>query len=193
MASQAAAVPDALDAGRYTRVAIQLHWVIAALIVVNLVIGLFHDSFPAALRGSSMGFHKAAGITVLLLSFARLGWRLTHRPPLQSRDHKPWERLLAKTTHRLFYVLMIGVPLAGWLFVSAAAVPRPTSFFGLFDVPRLPVPQTPGVMGFWHEAHEVMAFGIIGLLALHVAGALKHQLIDRDNELARILPGQAAR
>lgn len=173
---------------RYTRGAIWFHWVIAALIVVNLIIGLFHDSFPDALRGASMSFHKAAGITVIFLSVARLAWRLNHRPPPQSRTHKTWERWLAKTTHRLFYVLMIGVPVAGWLFVSASSRPTALDAFGL-NLPRLPVPQTDGVSGFWHEAHEIMAFGIIGLLALHIAGALKHQLIDRDNELARIVPG----
>lgn len=184
----AVAAFEANDSGRYTRVAIALHWLIAALIVVNLVIGLFHDSFSPALRGSSMGFHKTAGIVILLLSIARLGWRLTHRPPPLRSHHKRWEAWLAKVTHRLFYMLMIGVPLAGWLFVSAAAVPRPTSFFGLFDFPRLPVPQTPAVSGFFHEAHEILAFGIIGLLVLHIAGALKHQFVDRDNELARMIP-----
>lgn len=184
---------DAAAYGRYTRVAIWLHWTIAALIVVNLVIGLFHDSFPDAFRGSSMGFHKTAGIIVIFLSIARLGWRIAHPPPSQDREHKAWERFLAKATHRAFYVLMIAVPLAGWIFVSAAATRRPLDFFGLFPLPFLPVPRTLGVQGFWHEAHELMAFGIIGLLALHVAGALKHQFVDRDHELARMGVGKAGR
>lgn len=188
VAIEGAANPGAY--ARYTRVAIWLHWTIAALIVANLVIGLFHDSFPAALRGPSMGFHKTAGIIVLFLSLARLGWRLGHKPPPQDREHKAWERLLAKTTHRVFYVLMIAVPLAGWIFVSAAATPRPLDFFGLFPIPFLPVPRTEGVNGFWNEAHEIMAFGIIGLLVLHVAGALKHQFLDRDVELARMGVGR---
>ncbi len=190
VATDGGAAPDATAYGRYTRVAIWLHWTIAALIVANLAIGLFHDDFPDALRGSSMGFHKTAGIIVLLLSIARLGWRIAHPPPPQDREHKAWERLLAKTTHRAFYVLMIAVPLAGWIFVSAAATPRPLEFFGLFPIPFLPVPRTEGVNAFWHEAHEIMAFGIIGLLALHVAGALKHQLLDRDRELARMGIGE---
>lgn len=185
MASSAATTGQgASAAGRYTRVAIRLHWVIAALIVANLAIGLLHDALP---RGS-MSIHQAIGISVLFLSIARLGWRLAHRPPPQSRDHKAWERLLAKTTHRLFYVLMIAVPLAGWLLVSASLERRPLNFFGLFDIPYLPVPQSASLGGFWGGAHEVMALGMLGLLLLHVAGALKHQLIDRDNELARMVP-----
>lgn len=185
MASPIAPANDtAIAAGRYTRVAIWLHWTVAALIVTNIVIGLFHDAMP---RGS-INAHKAIGLTVLFLSIVRLGWRLTHRPPPQSRDHKAWERLLAKTTHRLFYVAMIAVPLAGWMLVSAAPERRPLNFFGLFDLPYLPVAQSAASGGFWNGAHEVMAFGMIGLLALHVAGALKHQLIDRDDELARMAP-----
>lgn len=179
---------EATDYGRYTRGAIWFHWTIAALIVVNVLIGLFNDAMP---RGS-MNYHKAIGITVLFLSLGRLAWRLTHRPPPQSRNHKAWERLLAKTTHRLFYVLMITVPLAGWIFVSAATMPRPLSFFGLFPIPFLPVPRTESVSGFWNEAHELMAFATIGLVVLHVAGALKHQLIDRDGELARMGVGKQA-
>lgn len=177
---------DATSYGRYTRGAIWFHWTIAALIIVNVIIGLFHDSFPDGLRGSSMGYHKTAGIIVIFLSIARLGWRLAHKPPPQDREHKAWERVLAKITHRMFYVLMIGVPLAGWIFVSASTTPRPLNFFGLFPLPFLPVPQSKGVSDFWHEAHEYLAFGMIALLLLHVAGALKHQLIDRDNELARM-------
>lgn len=176
-------------AARYNRGAIWFHWTIAALILTNVVIGLFHDSFPAELRGRSMGLHKSAGFTVLFLSLGRLAWRLTHRPPPFASHLKRWEVLLAHATHRLFYVLMIAVPLAGWLYVSSATEARPLTFFGLFDLPFLPVERSKGAAGLWRDAHELLAFATIGLFLLHVAGALKHQLIDRDNELGRMLPG----
>lgn len=92
---------------------------------------------------------------------------------------------------------MIAVPLAGWLYVSSATKARPLSLFGLFDLPFLPVARSEGASGSWNEAHELLAFATIGLLLLHVAGALKHQLLDRDNELGRMIPwfgpGRAAR
>lgn len=191
MASIAAGGRGGDVAARYNRVAMTFHWAIAALIVVNVVIGLFGDAFPAELRGSSMGYHKAAGITVLFLSLGRLAWRLMNPPPPFSSHLKRWERWLASATHHLFYVLMIGVPLAGWLYVSAATKPRPLTFFGLFDIPFLPVARTEAGAGLFNEVHEVLAFVTIGLLLLHVAGALKHQFIDRDNELGRMVPGMA--
>ncbi len=171
---------------RYTRGAIWFHWTIAALIIANLVIGIFRDAFPPG----SMGVHKAIGISVLFLSIARLVWRWTHaRPPLATHLRR-WEVLLAELTHRAFYVLMIAVPLAGWLLVSASPKRRPLTFFGLFDIPYLPVARSAATDSLWQNAHEVLAFGILGLLALHVAGALKHQLIDRDRELARMGVGR---
>ena len=184
-------------AARYSRGAIWFHWTIAALILVNVFIGLFHDSFGDGMRGASMNYHKAAGILILFLSFGRLAWRLAHRPPPFASHLRRWEAWLAHITHRLFYFLMIAVPLAGWLYVSASPRVRPLSFFGLFDIPSLPVGRSEGGADFWHEAHELLAFATIGLVLLHVAGALKHQLIDRDNELGRMIPrlgrGRAAR
>lgn len=188
----AGAMPDAMERARYTSGAIWFHWAIAALIIANLAIGLFHESLSQSARGNAMDFHKAAGIVVLLLSVARLGWRLSFPPPRFPGHLKRWEAWLARWTHRTFYLLMIGVPLAGWLFVSASPKSRPFSFFGLFDLPRLPVPRSESVFGLWHEAHELLAFAMLGLVVLHVAGALKHQLLDRDNQLARMGLGRSA-
>ncbi len=184
-------------AARYGKGAIWFHWTIAALIIVNVIIGLFHDSFGDPMRGASMNYHKVAGILVLFLSIGRLAWRIAHRPPPFASHLRRWEAWLAHITHRLFYVLMLAVPLAGWLYVSTSLKVRPISVFGLFDIPFLPVARSEGGADLWSEAHELMACATIGLFLLHGAGALKHHLIDRDDELGRMIPilgrGRAAR
>ena len=171
--------------GRYTRVAVWLHWLIAGLIIAQLIGGKVMTSLPntAAFKFEAYQMHKSFGLIVLALSLARLAWRLTHRPPAPMAEHAAWERVLARVTHLAFYGLMIGVPLAGWALTSKS--PLPSEFLLLFDIPRLPVF---GTAEGWAQAHEVLAFATGGLLALHVAGALKHHYADRDGTLARMAP-----
>lgn len=170
---------------RYGRVAIAFHWTIALLILVNLALGLGHD----ALEGwAVMPVHKAIGITVLALSVARLAWRLRHRPPRLPAHIPGWQVALARATHGLIYALMIAIPFSGWWFVSAARERRPLDWFGLIDIPFLPVGRDTPIAGLMHDGHVLMAFAMIALVALHVAGALKHHLIDRDETLVRIAP-----
>lgn len=180
--------PDGVAPGRYTSVAKALHWTIAALILAQLIGGIVMHELPntAPFKIEAYQLHKSFGLTVLALSVFRLGWRLTHRPPPLPEHTSGWERLLARFTHVAFYALIIAVPLAGWLMVSAS--PFPSSFFFLFPIPDLP---GAGVLSrdAWAEVHELMAFAIIGLLVLHVAGALKHRYVDHDGVLARMLPG----
>ncbi|MFL6856956.1 MAG: cytochrome b [Allosphingosinicella sp.] len=169
MASAAAMTGQ--EAARYTRVAVGLHWLIAALIVANLAIGLFHEDFDRSVRGALMAFHKSTGITILLLSLARLAWRLTHRPPAYDAAMKPWEATLARLTHILFYVLLIVLPLSGWLISSTGKKPVGL-WYGLFDIARLPA--SPATHELWEESHQLLGYAMLVLLVLHVAGALKH-------------------
>lgn len=168
----------------YSRVAIALHWTIALLILGNVAGALIADSADRATAGAIMAMHKSIGITVLVLSLVRLGWRLAHGfPPLPA--HTPrWDAVAARANHIAFYVLMIAVPLAGWIMVSGGD--RPLTWFGLFDIPKLPV--SPGTAKAANGAHELLAFTTVGLVVLHVAGALKHHLVDRDEVLSRMLP-----
>lgn len=167
---------------RYSNLAVTLHWLIAALIVWNVAVVFLVGENAAPFWMES---HKAAGITVLLLSLLRLGWRLTHKWPPLSDELANWEKLLARTTHVLFYVLIILVPLAGWLMVSAGRG-QPVSWFGLFDIPPLPVARSAEIAGVFHEVHEYAALTTIGLLVLHVGGALKHSLVGRAPGLSRM-------
>jgi cytochrome b561 len=172
---------------RYTRVAITLHWLIAALIVANLVIGLLHESL---LKGT-IPLHKSIGLLVLALSVVRLLWRLVHRPPPLPATVKPWERGLAHLNHWLFYALMILLPLSGWVFTSASPERHPTRFFGLFTVPPI-AGQDKALHDAVSGRHTQFAYLMIALIVLHLAGALKHRLFDRDGTLARMLPGSGA-
>ncbi len=190
-----------IDSGRtadhgYAPVAILLHWLIAALIVLQIVLAgrmegkLTPESFAVT------QLHKSIGISILLLSLARLAWRLLNPPPPMPESLAPWERRLAKLTHAGFYGVMIAMPLTGWIMVSTSRLAIPTLLFWTMPWPDLPVlgALAPDLKHLWNEAGKLGHAAIIklayGLIALHVAGALKHQLFDREEPvLARMAPG----
>jgi cytochrome b561 len=184
-----------------------LHWLIAILILTNFAVAwvmdghlLFWDipGLTGETKLDVIQWHKSIGVTVLVLSLLRLGWRLVNPPPRFSAHLTAWEKALAHAVHGLFYVFMIGMPLAGWAFVSAS---RRFKVFGLHVWGVIDWPRFPGFAGMdldrmkaaeklLGQVHaDWMAWLGLGLIALHVAGALKHQIIDRDNELARMVPG----
>lgn len=169
------------DAGHYSRVARWLHWLMALMIIGNLAGGLLSDVAPAVI----MPLHKASGITLLFLTLLRFGWRLTHRPPAFPASMANWERWASTIAHNALYALMILVPLTGWLMSSAGS--RPLTWFGLFDIPKLPVEQSEAFGEMMSERHEVLAFAMIGLLVIHIAAALRHHYVKRDGMLARML------
>ena len=173
-------------AQRYSSVAIAFHWVIAALIIVNLLLGFFHGDFGRETRSSMMLVHKATGITILALSVARLLWRLGHRPPPFDPVLRRWEAGLAHVIHWLFYALLIAIPLSGWLLSSSSD--RPVDFFGLFDIPPLPVSRGDDAHDFLEEAHELLGLSMVGLIVLHVAGALKHHVQGHRHLIGRMAP-----
>ncbi len=165
---------------RYSTVAIWFHWTIALLVIANLVIGIFHDAIGL------MPAHKAIGLTVLALTAARIAWRLVHRPPPLPAHIGGAERMAAHAVHWALYILMVALPVTGWLMVSGSATRRPLTWFGLFDLPYLPVGPAAG--GFGHESHEVLGWVMLALVVIHVAAALRHRLILRDGVLARMAP-----
>lgn len=182
-------------ARRYSSVAIMFHWVIATAIVGQVGLGWFMSDLPNGLRKFELfQLHKSVGITILLLSLGRLGWRLTHKPPPYAAGVRGWQRRLATAVHVGFYVMLIALPLTGWATVSASPYNLPTLLWdavpwphlpGLADLPparKAPVSEALG------ETHEWLVRFTLALLALHVAGALKHQLVDRDGTLWRMLP-----
>ncbi len=182
--------PVSRDTAHYTRVAIWLHWIIAALVLFNLLSGIGHDWAPKGLP--LIPWHKAVGILVLFLSLARLAWRLTHRPPPLPVMPR-WQVGVAHGLHWLFYLLIIAMPLSGWWFSSAGVKLRPLTFFNLFDIPYLPVTRGPEAGAPFHAFHEYAGWIMAALVVLHIAAALKHHFVDRDRTLARMLPGAEPR
>ena len=177
---------------RYSGGAIAFHWIIAVLIVANLVGAWATEDWEGPARATAMGLHKATGITVLVLSLGRLLWRLAHRPPPFPPEIGALEAAGARIVHWLFYLLMVGIPLTGWLMVSAADPRRPLHWYGVFDLPYLPVGGNRAVGSFAHDAHEWLGWLFVALLVLHVAGALKHHFVDAQGFIGRMLPGGPA-
>jgi len=171
----------------YSRI---LHWLIAGLILFMIFLGWRLDAHDS-LRLSRVNLHKSVGILILALSFLRLGLRFIYAAPPAVEGPK-WEMFAAKSLHILFYVVMIGMPLSGWLMVSTSA--REIPFFGLFAVPHLPVPQTHSVHDLFETAHGLMAKLIIyAMFPLHLAAALKHHVINKDRVMEHMVPGLTPR
>lgn len=183
---------------RYTRIAMTLHWIIAALISLNVFLALTWDFYPDSGVRPAINMHKSIGITVLGLAIMRLLWRLTHRPPVLPAHHKKWEKFSAHGVHLLLYLIIFGLPITGWIMDSAYkdAATHPMFWFGLFEWPRLPNvlamdPVTKQVVhdGF-AQIHANLGYFLYFLVFLHIAGALKHQWVDRDRGLMRMWPGR---
>lgn len=172
-----------IDPVRYNSLARALHWAIAVLILFNLFTGIFGESFEK--MWESMPFHKATGLMILLLSIVRLGWRLRWRTPDYPVDFKPLFRKFAAATHGMLYILMIVLPVTGWIFSSAGK--WPLNIYGLFDWPKLPLTKDMPIVGVSHEAHEVLGYAFAALVAFHIAAALYHHVALKDATLRRML------
>lgn len=170
----------------YTRTAITLHWVIALLIFVVFPVGLYMADLPLSPQKLQIySYHKWAGITILVLAAVRLLWRLRHRPPALPDASVGWESKAAAGAHHLLYLLMLAVPLAGWL--SSSAKGFQTVWFGILPLPDL-VPKNEQLADILHEAHELTAWAMALVILAHAAAALKHHFIAKDDVLARMLP-----
>ncbi len=183
-----------MTGNRYTKVAITLHWLIALSIIGLLVVGLLmtqRDLLPQAVQFKAYQLHKSFGLSVLVLSVIRLGWRLGHKPPALPPDMPAWEVFAAKATHWAFYFLMFALPLSGWALVSTSSFSFPTMWFGLFEWPHLPIgteDTKEQINSIASGSHEIMAYLMIVLLGGHVGAALKHHFWNRDDVLTHMVP-----
>jgi cytochrome b561 len=183
-------------ADRYTRTAMLLHWLVAVLIIGNLVLVWVIDWFPDEWVRPAIDTHKSIGITVLGLGVLRVLWRVAHRPPPLPVGYPAVERVGAHVAHVLLYVLIFALPLSGWIHDSAfkLAAEHPLYLFGLVPWPRigaimaLDADTKERFHTLWYQIHGWLAYALYGLLALHVLGALKHQFIDKAQEFGRMLP-----
>jgi cytochrome b561 len=173
--------------GRYTPIAIALHWLLGLAIVVSFCVGLYMHELPVSpTRLKLYNWHKWAGICILALSAARLLWRLTHQPPADV-PMPAWQAKASHAVHGLLYVLFFAVPLAGWAYSSAAGFP--VVLFGVLPLPDFVSPNKELAEAI-KPLHAILAFALAGLVIAHVAAALKHQFVDRDGLLDRMRPGR---
>lgn len=171
---------------RYSTVSLTLHWVTALLVLGQIGLITVAESVSGPERGLWMMLHKSGGMTILVLTLARLGWRAANPAIALPATTPRWQKIAARTTHVLFYVLLLALPLTGWLAGSAAG--RGFDWYGLFAFPLLPVEGGRELAGTLMDVHEALPKLLYVLLFLHVAGALKHHFGDRDDVLHRMIP-----
>ncbi len=173
----------------YTRwgvIAKGFHWIIALAVAAMLALGWWAHSLPySALKVDVFWVHKSLGILVLITMVLRLGWRLVNPAPPLPTDLKAWERAAAHLTHYGLYLLLLAMPVSGWVINSAANFPL--TVFGWFDVPAI-APPDDDLKELASTVHWVLAWSIIAVVALHVAAALKHHFLLKDDVLRRMLP-----
>lgn len=172
------------------------HWLVALGIFCNFVIIWTVGSLPASAERPMVNLHKSIGLTVLGLAIMRLLWRYAHPPPALPAAYRPWERWLSHAVHYSLYALIFLMPISGWVHDSAwkDAAKNPLTLYGVIPWFRLGFikDQDPATKEHIHslsiQIHSVLGWVLLGLVALHVLGALKHQWLDREPELQRMLP-----
>jgi cytochrome b561 len=168
---------------RYTRTAIALHWLIAALVLVELAHGWWMQEIPKqppGLRADAFNLHKSAGLVVLALMLIRLGWRIAHRAPALPPMLK-WQALLAKANHVLLYTMVIAMPLSGYL--GSVFSGYPIKWFGV----TLPAWgwADPTIKDWMSVVHLTTSWILLVSLCLHITGTIKHTLAG-DRVMARM-------
>jgi cytochrome b561 len=175
----------------YTKVAIILHWVIALAIIWQILSGWRMEDLAGSEKFAAFQTHKSMGLTILVLSVGRLLWRVANPPPVLPEGMKSWEIAAAKFTHVAFYIVMIGIPLGGWVIISTSPYNIATNWWGLFEWPRLPLHDLPFRKALNEAAkagHGAAAWGVVGLLVLHIGAVLKHSFVNRDDVAGRMIP-----
>jgi cytochrome b561 len=175
---------------RYSRTAIALHWILAISLIAIFGVGLYMADLPfSPQRLKLYNWHKWAGVTILMLSVVRVLWRLAHRPPALpakiAAAMPVWQQMAYHATHGALYALFFIVPLVGWAYSSAAGFP--IVLFGVLPLPDF-VSADKALAELIKPWHEITAFALAALAAMHIAAALKHHWIDRDGLMQRMVP-----
>ncbi|MGH8265617.1 MAG: cytochrome b [Steroidobacteraceae bacterium] len=176
---------------RYGAVAQTLHWLIVALVLVQVTTALLaHDMPFGPHKAAMLGRHKSFGMTILMLMMLRLLWRLANPAPQLPVTLKSYERGLAHASHYLLYILLFAMPLSGW--VMSVAKNYPVSWFHLFTWPN-PVAPDKELAVSMEEVHETLAWILGGAATIHILAALRHHFVLKDNVLRRMLPAKERR
>jgi cytochrome b561 len=179
---------------RYSTVAIVFHWLIAAAIVIQLALGWRMGDLEGLPRSLFLNIHKTVGISILVLTAARLIWRLMNPPPPHGANLHKLEKLASHWVHMGFYTALFLLPLTGWAMVSLQR-PGAMKVFGALPWPAFPgaalVPSAAqdGAAELMDTVHGALVWVMVALLVLHIAGALKHHFVSKDRTLTRMAPG----
>jgi cytochrome b561 len=173
---------------RYTRPAIFLHWLIALLIVCGFCVGLYMTGLKfSPTKLSLYSYHKWTGVTIFTLALLRVLWRLTHKPPPLPATVPAWQQSAAGALHLLLYLLILVIPLTGWLYSSAAGVPTVPFGIAALQLPDL-LERNKETADSLRFLHMTLNYSLATLVGLHVLAALKHQFLDKDGLLSRMNP-----
>ena len=171
---------------RYGGVAIALHWLVVALIIASWVLGLYMVDLPLSPQKLKyISWHKWLGVTIFLIAACRIAWRLAYPAPPPPDSMPSWQRVVMGVSHLLLYLFPIAIPLTGWLFSSASGVP--TVYLGWVQLPDL-VANDKLFAEQLRRAHFSLNVMLLVVVCIHVAAALKHHVLDRDEVLVRMLP-----
>ena len=174
------------SADDYGLVSKTLHWIIVLMMLVLIWLGWYMVDLSYFDRwyNTALISHRSLGMLIATLAVVMLAWRLYSRPPRLVPGTRPWERITAHTTHVLLYLVLFAVPLTGYLISTSSG--SSVSVFGWLDVPAL-VSVDDRIRDLVIDVHYYLAYGSCLLIGLHLTGALKHELIDRDRTLRRML------
>lgn len=170
---------------RYSTLSIILHWLIALGIFVCFPLGLYMaDLKLSPTKLQLISYHKWLGVTIFALLVIRILWRVTHQAPALPNQMPKWQIAASHLTHSALYLLMIAIPVSGWLMSSAKGFT--TVYFGIFPLPDL-LEKNKEVADLLESTHATLNYILLAFVILHIAGALKHQFIDKDNLINRML------
>lgn len=174
---------------RYNRTTMLLHWLVALLLVGQFAFGWYLQEIPRGTpaRGYFVNLHKSCGLLIGLLILLRLGWRLTHVPPPLPDSVPPWQQQAASASHSLLYVLMLVMPLSGYIASNFSRFG--INFFNVLPLAPWGI-DNKLVYAFFNQTHIVSSWLLLALVVVHVLAAFKHLLVDRDTVFSRMWPGR---
>lgn len=163
-----------------------LHWLVAACVLTTAPVAIAMGRVgPGPTQDSLYNLHKSLGVLIFVLMILRLINRIVKDAPIPDPSIEPWQRAVSSAVHGLIYVLLLAMPVVGYIANSAFGAPTP--FFGLFNIPPI-IGKNEALAEFLFAGHRLSGFLLIILVAMHVGAALFHHFIRGDNVLRRMLP-----